>query len=99
MRYVIGLDIGVGSVGWAAVSCDERKRILDFGVRIYESGEESGGKDRTSQARRRFRSMRRQIRRRAHRKARIKAHLENIGLVAASEAPLFLQSSRVPGFL
>ena len=92
MRYVIGLDIGVGSVGWAAVSCDERKRILDFGVRIYESGEESGGKDRTSQARRRFRSMRRQIRRRAHRKARIKAHLENIGLVAASEAEEYLRT-------
>ena len=94
MRYVIGLDIGIGSIGWAAVCCDERRKILDFGVRIFESGELSGGKDRTSQERRRFRSQRRLIRRRSHRKARIKAHLENIGLVRALEIEEYMRGSR-----
>ncbi len=94
MRYVIGLDIGIGSIGWAAVCCDERRKILDFGVRIFESGELSGGKDRTSQERRRFRSQRRLIRRRSHRKARIKAHLENIGLVRALEIEEYMRGGK-----
>lgn len=40
MKYIIGLDIGIGSVGWAVVrNDDDCKRLEDFGVRIFESGE------------------------------------------------------------
>ena len=40
MKYIIGLDIGIGSVGWAVVrNEDDCKRLEDFGVRIFESGE------------------------------------------------------------
>ncbi len=81
MRYVIGLDVGIGSVGWSAVQYDEPRRILDFGVRAFESGELERGKSRTSQERRRYRAARRLVRRRSHRKHRIKAHLDNIGLI------------------
>ena len=35
MKYIIGLDIGIGSVGWAVVrNDDDCKRLEDFGVRI-----------------------------------------------------------------
>lgn len=80
MRYTLGLDVGIGYIGWAVVRNDEPSRIIDFGVRAFESGELESGKDRTSQQRRRYRAARRLVRRRAHRKHRIKAHLENIGL-------------------
>ena len=38
LNYVIGLDIGIGSVGWAAINLDKR-RIEDSGVRLFDSGE------------------------------------------------------------
>ncbi len=52
MKYIIGLDIGIGSVGWAVVrNDDDCKRLEDFGVRIFESGEiiESNKNIRNSQ--------------------------------------------------
>ncbi len=84
-RYIIGLDIGIGYIGWAVVQVDEPRHIIDFGVRSFDSGEVLNKKERTSQQRRRFRSGRRPVRRRAHRKHRIKAHLENIGLISSRQ--------------
>ena len=82
MKYRIGLDIGIGSIGWAVVSGEkETARIEDFGVRIFESGEKDNGKSRTSQERRGFRGSRRLIRRRHYRKILLKNHFENIGLL------------------
>lgn len=69
MKYIIGLDIGIGSVGWAVVrNDDDCKRLEDFGVRIFESGEiiESNKNIRKGQRRRKYRGMRRRIRRRNH---------------------------------
>lgn len=80
MKYRIGLDIGIGSVGWAVIN-EEKRRIEDFGVRIFESGESSNGKDRTSQERRGFRGIRRLERRRVHRKELLKNHLIHIGFI------------------
>lgn len=60
MKYIIGLDIGIGSVGWAVVrNDDDCKRLEDFGVRIFESGEiiESNKNIRNSQRRRKYRGM------------------------------------------
>ena len=70
MRYTLGLDVGIGYIGWAVVRNDEPSRIIDFGVRAFESGELESGKDRTSQQRRRYRAARRLVRRRSHRKHR-----------------------------
>lgn len=94
MRYIMGLDIGIGSIGWAAVQYDEPRKILDFGTRVFESGESNNGKDRKSQARRGFRSGRRLIRRRSHRKYRLKAHLDNIGLVKMDAVNGYFSSGR-----
>jgi len=85
MKYILGLDIGIGSVGWSVVRNDDYKRIEDFGVRLFDSGESNNGKDRSSQERRSFRSARRLIRRRSHRKYRLKKHFEVIGLISEAD--------------
>ena len=81
INYILCLDIGIGSVGWAVINIDKR-RIEDFGVRIFDSGELKNGKDRKSQQRRGNRAQRRLIRRKSHRKNRLKNYLEKIGLVS-----------------
>lgn len=93
MKYVIGLDIGIGSVGWAVVRNEENcKRVEDLGCRIFDSGEDP--KDRTSlcQERRGYRSKRRQYRRRSHRKQRLKRHLQNIGLIDGACLQAYFES-------
>ena len=88
MKYIIGLDIGIGSVGWAVVrNDDDCKRLEDFGVRIFESGEiiESNKNIRKSQRRRKYRGMRRRIRRRNHRKERLKNYIEFVSRAELSE--------------
>lgn len=78
----IGLDIGIGSIGWAVISGKQNNsRIENFGVRIFDSGELENGKSRKSQVRRGFRGARRLIRRRHYRKEWLKAHLTHIGLL------------------
>lgn len=80
-NFIIGLDIGIGSIGWAVLNRD-KKRIEDFGVRIFDSGEDARKRERFSQQRRRFRGMRRLVRRRKHRKIRLKNYLEKIELTS-----------------
>ena len=77
-KYGIGLDIGIGSVGFAVISRTNREdaRIEDLGVRLFDSGETNDHKARKSQERRAHRSVRRLIRRRAHRKDRVKKFLQ-----------------------
>ena len=91
MKYIIGLDIGIGSVGWAVIRNDDKNRIENFGVRIFESGESNNGKDRSSQERRGFRSTRRLLRRKSHKKNRLKSHLQNIGLVTINNLNLYFE--------
>lgn len=83
MEYRIGLDIGIGSVGWAVVSAGtagHSARIEDFGVRIFESGENARDRQSNCQERRGYRGVRRQERRRAYRKKILRAHFQKIGL-------------------
>lgn len=76
MKYRIGLDIGVTSVGWAAYECNktgEPQKLLGLGSRIFEAAENP--KDGTTGAakRREARGLRRRLRRRAHRAERVRA--------------------------
>lgn len=81
-KVKIGLDIGIGSIGWAVITGDKNNsRIENFGVRIFNSGELEREKSRKSQKRRGFRGARRLIRRRYFRKEWLKAHLINIGFL------------------
>lgn len=86
-KYGIGLDIGIGSVGFAVISrtTKEDARIEDLGVRLFDSGETNDHKARKSQERRAHRSVRRLIRRRAHRKDRVKKFLQKINLISCDK--------------
>ena len=77
IAYVLGLDLGSASIGWARIALDtyhHPTRTLDAGVRIFEPGVEGSsleieqGKDKSKAvARREARLHRRQLRRRAAR--------------------------------
>lgn len=89
-NFVIGLDVGIGSVGWAVVNAD-KLRIEDAGVRLFDSGERQG-KETLCQQRRGFRSTRRIGRRRVHRVSRLKAHFQVIGLITIAKIEEYYRS-------
>ena len=82
-KYGIGLDIGIGSVGYAVISRTNNldARIEDIGVRLFNSGENIRQKASNAQERRGYRSTRRLLRRRKHRKERIKKFFLKIKLM------------------
>lgn len=61
MGKVLGLDIGIASVGWCLIDTDNNK-IIDMGVRLFNSADVSN-----NQQRRESRSARRTLRRKKHR--------------------------------
>lgn len=88
MRYVLGLDIGIASVGWAVLaldSCDEPYKIVDLNSRIFPKAENP--KDGASLAlpRRLARGNRRRLRRRRHRMIRIKKLICRVGMLPRAE--------------
>lgn len=79
MKYRIGLDIGITSVGWAVLLNDDQDepfRIEDLGVRIFEAAEVPKTGASLAAPRREARCTRRRLRRRRHRLERMKALLE-----------------------
>lgn len=74
--YRIGLDIGIGSVGWAILENDpvteEPIRILKLGVRTFSPNEIAKTGESTAKARREKRGLHRRTRRRAFRLERLK---------------------------
>ncbi|OUP26129.1 type II CRISPR RNA-guided endonuclease Cas9 [Faecalibacterium sp. An192] len=94
MHYILGLDVGIQSVGWAVIRYDEPARIEDFGVRIFDTTENQKSKDNTNQERRAFRAARRVLRRRSHRRAMVKRHLQRIGLLREGEVEAFFESGQ-----
>lgn len=99
-KYGIGLDIGIGSVGWCIISWllsdKSDARIEDLGVRLFDSGElprAEGGNYRKSQKRRGYRSRRRLVRRRKHRKDRAKYFLQKIGLISKDKLKEWQESN------
>lgn len=83
MKYTIGLDIGIASVGWAVINND-KSRIEDLGVRIFKKAEEPDGKS-LNLARREARGTRRRIRRRAMRMQKVKELFIKYQLITRKE--------------
>ena len=76
MRYGIGLDIGIASVGSAIVLLDgngEPYKIHRLASRIFDAAEVPKTGAPLAQERREKRGMRRRCRRKRHRKERIRA--------------------------
>ena len=76
MKYRIGLDIGIASIGWSVIMTDvegEPVRIIDLGTRIFDTAENPKDGSSLSLPRRQARGLRRIIRRREHRVERVKS--------------------------
>ena len=84
MKYVIGLDVGISSVGWAVINKDE-KRIEDLGVRLFPAGERPKDGGALNETRRVARGQRRRLSRRRVRMRKIKELLVNYSLVTENE--------------
>lgn len=69
LNYRIGLDIGIGSVGWAVLQNDNTGempiKILDLGVRTFDINEVPKGGESTAKGRREKRGLHRRTRRKA----------------------------------
>ena len=57
-NYILGLDIGIASVGWSVINKD-KNRIEDMGVRLFEIAETPKEGDSLNKLRREKRSQRR----------------------------------------
>lgn len=84
VEYSLGLDIGIGSVGWCAINQKEGK-LIDFGTRIFESATEA--KDQ-----RLARSARRTLRRKKWRKKQLLKAFDDFSIISKEEI-------NKPGFL
>lgn len=96
MRYTLGLDIGIASIGWAVLENaldGEPFKIEDLGVRIFEKAEQPKTGASLALPRREARSTRRRIRRRRHRKERMKALLQQAGCISQEELEALSVSS------
>ena len=83
MESVLGLDVGVSSVGWALVDPQHNAK-LQAGVRVFPEGvdrDTKGGEKSKTQNRRVARGTRRQIQRRARRKRQLRMLLTSNGLL------------------
>lgn len=88
MKYIIGLDMGITSVGFSTMMLDEKDepcRILRMGSRIFEAAEHPKDGSSLAAPRRENRSMRRRLRRKRHRKERIKSLIVNNGVMTAEQ--------------
>ena len=87
-HYTLGLDIGIASIGWAVLGNDEDgtpNRIIDLGVRIFESAEVQKTGESLAAPRRDARSARRRLRRHRHRLERICYLLVQQGVLTQEE--------------
>ena len=88
LRYTLGLDIGIASVGWAVLEDNidgEPIKIERLGVRIFDKAEQPKTGASLAEPRREARGQRRTIRRRRHRKDRIKQLIQQNDIMTRVE--------------
>ena len=102
LNYILGLDLGIASVGWAVVEIDERENplgLIDVGVRTFERAEVPKTGESLALARRLARSSRRLVKHRAERLKKAKRLLkaENLLLSTDEKLPNDVWQLRVKG--
>lgn len=85
---IIGLDIGIASVGWALVQQDksEAGKIINLGVRCFDKAENPKTGEPLSLARRLQRNTRNRLAHRAKRLKQLRSYLKQQGLIASDHA-------------
>ena len=84
MKYSLGLDIGISSIGWAVVNLD-KNRIEDLGVRLFTSAERPKDGGAINEARRLARGLRRRLKRKRVRMNKIKELFVKYGVISKDE--------------
>lgn len=88
IRYVIGLDIGIASVGWAALLLDENDNVCGIvraGVHTFDEAVVGQSKITGAAYRRGYRSGRRSIRRKVNRIQRVKNLLQRLNIISKKD--------------
>lgn len=93
MRYSLGLDIGTTSVGWAVIN-EDRNRIEDLGVRIFERPENPKNGESLAKPRRDSRSTRHRLKRRRQRLNNLKHFFINQQFLTNEEIQDLLNPSK-----
>lgn len=89
--YILGLDIGSNSIGWAVLSdpiIPAENNLIDCGVRVFPAGTNNskpGSETSKTGDRRAARGMRRQLERRSRRKTNLKNALARHGLLRSAK--------------
>lgn len=97
LKYIIGLDIGTTSVGYAALMLDDKDipcRILRLGSRIFDLAENLNGSSHAA-PRRENRGMRRRQRRKRLRKSEIKSLISENNIMTGDEIKAIYNSKGV----
>lgn len=97
LRYTLGLDIGIASVGWAVLENNidgEPIKIERLGVRIFDKAEQPKTGASLAEPRREVRGQRRTIRRRRHRKDRIKQLIQQNDIMTRVEMAEMFEHSQ-----
>ena len=97
MKYSIGLDIGITSVGYAVMLLDDNDepfKIHKMGSRIFDIAENPKDGSPLAEPRRINRGMRRRLRRKRFRKERIRQLIEATGIMTQSEIDEIYSSKR-----
>jgi len=82
MSYILGLDLGTNSIGWACID-EKSQKALGMGSRIFPEGtdRDTKGKEVSKNTKRRdARQLRRQLARRSQRKENLKEVLITLGM-------------------
>jgi CRISPR-associated endonuclease Csn1 len=99
-RYILGLDLGANSVGWAMLKINEEYKpigIIKTGVRIFDAGVTGYGtsmEESRNAQRRNARQSRRQTERTSNRLNDLFAILQKSGLLPIDDVPLDSRLSR-----
>lgn len=89
MKYAIGLDCGIASVGSAVMELDandEPARIIKLGSRVFDKAENPQTGASLALPRREARGLRRRLRRHTHRIQRIKSLLVREGVITLEQS-------------
>ncbi|SVD86973.1 uncharacterized protein METZ01_LOCUS439827, partial [marine metagenome] len=90
MGYILGLDLGSNSIGWACID-PKKKQIIAVGSRVFKEGvnrDNKGGEVSKNTTRRLARQSRTQYFRRADRKQKLKEVLQQAGMFPTSPAEI-----------
>jgi CRISPR-associated endonuclease Csn1 len=101
MSVILGVDIGITSLGWALVEYDElngeRNRIIDAGIRIFTEAEHPKDQSSLAAPRREARIARRRLSRKRKRMAAVRRLFARYGLIGEDELAL-IETNEGQGF-